>query len=392
MPLPLTDIDIEDNIPGGFNYVDGSAIIIRAGADGVLNTNDDIVTNAVVTGEDPIVFEDIDFAASEELIIRYFLRVGTGVVEGVFENSVTCTNGFNVAFCNTATASVNVIQDPVLQKTAIIGKVYADRDADGWQDNANATNIIVKALGSEGEGQKIAALTGRSDLEDPVESHQASMSIALPADKNTPIQITSDEGTNLLVDQTGKVTEQHTGKKAKGMTAQDIQISSEINSGKMHLTISNHGIHEHGIPGVRLATVEGLLVETDEYGRYHLADIDGGRFERGRNFIVKVDPSTLPEGTEFTTENPRVLRITQSLMSKINFGVKLPKQDPVYKSLMEDKEIERQETVIHKHALNGIVDPVRFDSGKAEIPTAYIQQLDRAIRSLIDKDLSLIHI
>ena len=147
-----------------------------------------------------------------------------------------------------------------------------------------------------------------------------------------------------MIDHAGKVTEQHTGKKAKGLTGQDIRISTEISGGNMDLTIINYGIHEAGIPGVRLATVEGLLVETDEYGRYHLADIDGGRWERGRNFILKADPSTLPEGTEFTTENPRVLRITQGLMSKINFGVKLPKQDPVYKSVMEEKVIERQGT------------------------------------------------
>lgn len=81
---------------------------------------------------------------------------------------------------------------------------------------------------------------------------------------------------------------------------------------------------EPGIPGVRVATVEGLLVETDAYGRYHLAGIDGGFAERGRNFIVKVDPATLPEGATFTTENPRVMRITGGLMNQINFGIGLP--------------------------------------------------------------------
>ncbi len=84
---------------------------------------------------------------------------------------------------------------------------------------------------------------------------------------------------------------------------------------------------EYGIPGVRLATVEGLLMETDAYGRYHIAGVDGGFFERGRNFIVKVDPSTLPDGATFTTENPRVKRITQGLMNRFDFGVGLPPQD-----------------------------------------------------------------
>ena len=275
--LPLTDIDIEDNIPGGFSYVADSAIIIRAGTDGVLNTADDLVTNATVTGSDPIVFEDIDFAASEELLIRYFLRVGTGVAEGLYPNTATCTNGANIQFCNTTTATVDVTQDPILEKTTIIGKVFADRDDDGWQDNANATDIVIKVQGNDETAQQLESLSGRSDFLDPVDEHQATVSIALPNDRNTPIEISTNEGTVLLVDHAGNITEQHTGKKAKGLTAQDLQISTDIQDGEMQLTITNYGIHEIGIPGVRVASVEGLLVETDEYGRYHLADINGGK-------------------------------------------------------------------------------------------------------------------
>ena len=384
--LPLTDIDIEDNIPGGFSYVDGSAILIRAGMDGVLNTSDDVITNPIVSGTDPIIFEDIDFAASEELIIRYFLQVGSGVVEGAYENSASCNNGANIEFCNTSRASVTVTQDPILEKTTIIGKVYADRDEDGWQDNANATNIVVKEQGDDGAGQQIEHLLGRTDQTDPIDDHQANISISLPEDESTPVEITTAEGTVILIDHTGKVTEQHTGKKAKGLTAQDLHISTQISDGKMDLTITNYGIHEAGIPGVRVASVEGLIVETDEYGRYHLADINGGRWERGRSFILKVDPSTLPEGSRFTTENPRVIRITQGLMSKFNFGVKLPKQDPVYKKIMQEREVVREEVAIETRELTGIVDPVHFESGKADIPESYIQQLQKAIDSLSDKE------
>jgi uncharacterized repeat protein (TIGR01451 family) len=102
--------------------------------------------------------------------------------------------------------------------------------------------------------------------------------------------------------------------------------------GKVFHDINRNGYQDEdegelGIPGVRLATVEGLLIETDANGRYHIAGVDGGFFERGRNFIVKVDPATLPDGAEFTTENPRVKRITQGLMNRFDFGVGLPDQD-----------------------------------------------------------------
>ncbi|MEO1574221.1 MAG: hypothetical protein AAFU65_04595, partial [Pseudomonadota bacterium] len=107
----------------------------------------------------------------------------------------------------------------------------------------------------------------------------------------------------------------------------DIEQTTII--GKVFNDIDGDGFQDEGevgIPGVRLATVEGILIETDARGRYHLAGVDGGFFERGRNFIVKVDPSTLPDGATFTTENPRVKRITQGLMNQFDFGVRLPAQ------------------------------------------------------------------
>ncbi len=85
---------------------------------------------------------------------------------------------------------------------------------------------------------------------------------------------------------------------------------------------------EEGLGGVRLATPEGLVVETDGHGRYHLAGMNAGRGERGRNQALKVDPASLPAGTEFTTENPRVQRLTHGLPSRFDFGVRIPGAAP----------------------------------------------------------------
>jgi uncharacterized repeat protein (TIGR01451 family) len=81
---------------------------------------------------------------------------------------------------------------------------------------------------------------------------------------------------------------------------------------------------EPGVPGVRIASVEGLLIETDAHGRYHLVGIDAENALRGRNFILKVDASTLPPGTSFTTANPLVRRITPGIPVRFDFGVRLP--------------------------------------------------------------------
>jgi len=50
----------------------------------------------------------------------------------------------------------------------------------------------------------------------------------------------------------------------------------------IEISITNYGIQEEGIPGVRLATVEGLVIETDGYGRFHIPDVDGGRRNWGK--------------------------------------------------------------------------------------------------------------
>ncbi len=78
---------------------------------------------------------------------------------------------------------------------------------------------------------------------------------------------------------------------------------------------------EHGVPGVRIATVTGLVLETDGYGRFHFPDnnIDDARF--GQNQLLKVDLLSLPQGSRFTTENPRLLRISNTALNMFNFGV-----------------------------------------------------------------------
>ncbi len=85
---------------------------------------------------------------------------------------------------------------------------------------------------------------------------------------------------------------------------------------------------ELGIPGVRLATVEGLLIETDAQGRYNIEGIVLSNQTRGQNFIVKLDPSTIPPGAELTTENPLLRRLTPGLPTRFDFGVKLPPPPP----------------------------------------------------------------
>lgn len=81
---------------------------------------------------------------------------------------------------------------------------------------------------------------------------------------------------------------------------------------------------EPGLPGIRLVTVSGQIITTDGFGRYHLSGVTVKDFSKGQNLIIKVDPRTVPAGLIFTTENPRVFRVTQGMIAKINFGLGYP--------------------------------------------------------------------
>ena len=80
---------------------------------------------------------------------------------------------------------------------------------------------------------------------------------------------------------------------------------------------------EPGLPGVRVATVKGLLVTTDPFGRFHVACADIPDAASGSNFIMKLDSRTLPTGYRLTTENPRDVRLTRGKVTKLNFGASI---------------------------------------------------------------------
>ena len=77
--------------------------------------------------------------------------------------------------------------------------------------------------------------------------------------------------------------------------------------------------HEPGLANVRLSTVTGTLVTTDEYGRFSVPCAELPE-EIGTNFTLKLDTRSLPTGYQLTTENPRVIRVTAGTLARLNFG------------------------------------------------------------------------
>ncbi|RDZ29314.1 CARDB domain-containing protein [Lysobacter silvisoli] len=339
---PARNASLVDTPPAGFTYVDGS-----------LTVSDDDNAGSV-GGTSPLRINGIDVGIGRRATIVYFLRVGAGVGNGVHTNSVSALDVNGTSISNVATADVDMAGDPLLEDSLILGSVFDDRDGDGWQDPAKASEVRVQGgfapgayvAGSttvdRGQGPQPEAdasapllhgialgdLGGRSSTAAPVSQVVVRQTLRSP-DFSDDFVLTTGEGTTLRMNAAGQTTvERGRGDAAKGLTGQDLQVSRQVSQTaagyEVTYTIRNEGVDERGIPGVRIASVEGLIMETDAYGRYHLEGIHGGDIGRGRNFILKVDPATLPPGSVFTTENPRVRRVTQGVPVRFDFGVKLP--------------------------------------------------------------------
>lgn len=340
--VPAVALSVIDTPPANFLLVPNSVRMLIAGIDGEFNTDDDTVKPMLPSQMKPMVLDDIDLEPSETIRIKYIMRVGVGVVAGSHVNTATAEGPAGVA-SNLVSASVEVVLDPVLEQATLIGKVFNDRDSDGNQDTADATGLSVRSHHYGWESLSLPAMPGRNSVSEDPSEHSAT--INMPVSEDNQFMVVTDEGTRISVDHDGNVTEAHVGDKARGLNAQDIRVCTQltrdiptdkkgvtldagVETDVLQIVIQNYGVNEQGIPGVRLATVTGLLIETDAYGRYSIPDVDASSTGIGQNFVLKVDPATLPQGAEFTTENPYVLRILNSSLNKINFGVNIPEDDP----------------------------------------------------------------
>lgn len=124
---------------------------------------------------------------------------------------------------------------------------------------------------------------------------------------------------------------------------------------------------ETGIPNVRLATEQGAVVYTDANGKYHIPGVTPGRH------MVKIDHMSLPRGTQFVTEHAYLTKITEGILAKVNFAVKLPPSDipAQFKSELDVQVVEELDTI--DPVLELSMDPliVRAAQGVLEKPVTF---------------------
>jgi len=131
-----------------------------------------------------------------------------------------------------------------------------------------------------------------------------------------------------------QVLENLTGGSASSVATATVRVTPDPTfdctdvTGKVFDDVNQNGYQddgEKGLQGVRVATVRGLTVTTDKYGRFHITCAIVPDQDRGSNFVMKVDDRSLPSGYRITTENPLVERATRGKMVKFNFGAAIYK-------------------------------------------------------------------
>ena len=120
--VAINNVDIRDNFPAGFKYVEGSGII-----DGV---KDEPVINGRV-----LTWGPVSIPANGSLEVKLLLIVGAGVSEAKYTNTAQAFNsGTDNALSNLASATVRVVPDPSFDCTDVIGQVFDDKNRNGYQD------------------------------------------------------------------------------------------------------------------------------------------------------------------------------------------------------------------------------------------------------------------
>ncbi len=123
----LPNIDVIDQIPPGFKYKPGSGRMAGVAVEPDVNGR-------------TLSWSNLSFAANEQRNFTLLLIVGSGVNEGKFVNQAWAENNIiSQRVSNIATATVRVIPDPTFDCTDIIGKVFDDKNLNGYHDEGEET-------------------------------------------------------------------------------------------------------------------------------------------------------------------------------------------------------------------------------------------------------------
>ena len=128
-------IELADAMPPGFSLLKGSARMDRINHDAAGRLRREILPTSEPSGKGVLVFGAYDLYAGSQLELRYQMVVGPSVPFGRSVNrALARTADGQVVVSNEASAGVEIRPETLFDDGTVLGKVFCDRNQDGWQD------------------------------------------------------------------------------------------------------------------------------------------------------------------------------------------------------------------------------------------------------------------
>lgn len=134
----LANVRVRDMLPPGFRYRKGSAIW------------NDLPVEPEVNGRE-LTWPNQNFVIDEKKSYQLLLMVGAGVGDGEYVNQAWAINSqVDERISNVAQAVVRVVPDPTFDCSDLIGKVFDDKNANGYQDQGESGIPNVRVVTARG--------------------------------------------------------------------------------------------------------------------------------------------------------------------------------------------------------------------------------------------------
>lgn len=134
----LANVRVRDMLPPGFRYRKGSA------------TWNGLPVEPEVNGRE-LTWPNQSFVINEKKTYQLLLMVGAGVGEGEYMNQAWAINSqVSERISNVAQALVRVVPDPTFDCSDLIGKVFDDKNANGYQDQGEQGIPNVRVVTARG--------------------------------------------------------------------------------------------------------------------------------------------------------------------------------------------------------------------------------------------------
>lgn len=124
-PAPVNGVVVRDLMPPGFKYRPGSARV------------NGVPQEPSIAGR-TLSWPARTLAPQERTSITLVLAVGAGVGEGEYVNQAFAVDRAGSVLSNVATAAVRIVPDATFDCPDILGKVFDDANANGYQDEGEA--------------------------------------------------------------------------------------------------------------------------------------------------------------------------------------------------------------------------------------------------------------